>query len=401
GSAHGLNDASGERHEIYETTPVAWLTKQLGPAEGTQDVRRRPALDSIAAAGVETGIPGIAVALVGPDGSISTGAAGVADRRTDRPFAPGAHIHAGSTTKAVTAAAVLLLVDRGELALTDTLTNLVRSRVVEPIPHANRMTVLQLLEHRTGLYSPNNDPRYLGRYIGPERTELPFWTPEEIAGFAADPSNDPLFEPGQEQAYGDINYVLLALIVRDVAGEPFKAFVRREIFRPLQMRGSWYLSDRPDAPRARGYTMESEIIRSIGLDPALEADEDGYIDTTDAQERSDGAAGIISTVVDLGRFAHAVTHTDFLAPESRALFRGAAERIGTEDDDEALGILRGYAFDGRRLLTSEGDGPGTNVIWALDPETGRIAVAAANLFGRWDEADLLLNDLIPAVLAVD
>lgn len=364
-------------------------------------LQRTPALDSIAATGVATGIPGIAVALVRPDGSISAGAAGVADRRTGQPFTPGSHIHAGSTTKAVTAAAVLLLVDRGELSLADTVANLVRAAVVERIPYANRMTVLQLLEHRTGLYSPNNDPTYLARYIGPERTEFPFWTAEEIAGFAADPSNIPLFEPGEGQAYGDINYVLLGLIVRDVAGEPFKDFVRREIFRPLGMRDSWYLSDRPDAARARGYTMDSEILRSIGLDPALEADEDGYIDTTDAQERSDGAAGIITTVVDLGRFAHAVTQIDFLSTESRALFHAAAERIRAEDDDEALGILRGYALDGRRLLTSEGDGPGTNVIWALDVDTGRIAVGAANLFGRWDEADLLLNELIPAVLAVD
>lgn len=177
--------------------------------------------------------------------------------------------------------------------------------------------------------------------------------------------------------------------------------MRREIFGPLGMRDSWYLSDRPNASRARGYTLESEIVRSIGLDPALEADDEGYIDTTDAQEQSDGAAGIVTTVVDLGRFAHAVTQTDFLTPESRALFRAAAGRITTEDDEEALGILRAYALDGRRLLTSEGDGPGTNVIWALDVDSGRIAVAAANLFGRWDEADLLLNELIPAMLTVD
>lgn len=334
GSAHGLNDASGERHELYEKTPVTWLTEQL--LTDRPSAQRIADLDSIAGGGVATGIPGIAVALVRPDGSISTGAGGVADRRTGEPFTPGSRIHAGSTTKAVTAAAVLLLVDRGELALTDTLTNLVRAPVVERIPHAQRMTVLELLEHRTGLYSPNNDPEYLARYIGPERTRLLFWTADDIAGFAADPSNAPLFEPGEGQAYGDINYVLLALIVRDVSGEPFKTFVRREIFGPLGMRDSWYLSDRPNASRAHGYTLESEIVRSIGLDPALEADDEGYIDTTDAQEQSDGAAGIVTTVVDLGRFAHAVTQTDFLTPESRALFRAAAGRITTEDDGEAL-----------------------------------------------------------------
>lgn len=43
GSAHGLNDASGERHELYETTPVAWLTEQM-PTE-RPSAQRTPALD--------------------------------------------------------------------------------------------------------------------------------------------------------------------------------------------------------------------------------------------------------------------------------------------------------------------------------------------------------------------
>jgi len=358
---------------------------------------RDAALDAVAARGTATGVPGVAVAVVAPDGSIRTGAAGVANRLTGEPYTPASQFHAGSTTKAVTAAAVLMLVDRGRLSLDDTLTNLVPSDVVDGVPDADRMTVRQLLEHRTGLYSPNNDPQYLARYIGPERQRLPFWTAEEIVAFAADPANEPLFEPGEGQAYGDINYVLLGLVVREVAGEPLREFVRREIFEPLGMDNSWYLSAHPEAPRARGYTLESEILRTIGLDPAMKADEDGYIDTTDAQEQSDGAAGIITSVGDLARFAHALTRGDLLSPESRELVLAAAHLAGASGD-EALGILRGYMRDYGRIVTAEGDGPGTNVVWALEAESGKLAVVALSLFGRWDETDLIFDELLPAAL---
>ncbi len=104
-------------------------------------------------------------------------------------------------------------------------------------------------------------------------------------------------EPGEGQAYGDINYVLLGLIVAEASGRPFKEFVRTEIFDPLGMADTWFLSDDPRAPRARGYTLDSEVVRSVGLDPGLEADAAGLIDTTGAQEQSDAAAGIITTVL--------------------------------------------------------------------------------------------------------
>lgn len=349
---------------------------------------------------VATGIPGVSIALIEPDGSITTGVAGVEDRATRAATTEASLFHSGSTTKAVTAAAALILVDRRRLALDATLPDLLPADVIEGVPHSGRITVIQLLEHRSGLYSPNNDPKYLARYIGPERSRLPFWLEPEIVAFAADPDNEPANLPGEGQRYSDTNYVLLSLIVEAVAGEPFKAFVQREVFDRLGMPKTYFLSDRPDAARVRGYTMDSDIIRDIGLDPALEADSEGYIDTTDAQEQSDGAAGIILTVADLGRFAYGATQTDLLSPASRQVFLGVADGIGDVGDGESLGVLRGYAFDYGRVVTSEGDGPGTNTLWAMELDSNRIVAVAINLFGRWDESDYLLNELVPAALAI-
>lgn len=360
-------------------------------------VLARSALEVVAAQAVEGGLPGISIAVRQPDGVLLTAAAGLADRAANTPMTPATLVHAASTTKAVTAAAVLRLVDSGVLSLEARLPDLLPAAILENVPHVAAIDVRALLRHTSGLYSPNNDPIYLARYIGPERLEKPFWRPEEIVAFAADPANAPAFAPGEGQRYGDINYVLLGLIVEHVAGEPFKVFVTREIFDPLGLDATYFLSDHPSQPRARGYTVDSDIVRSIGLDATLLADDAGLVDTTDAQEQSDAAAGLISTMTDLARFAHAMTKGDLLSEDSRAFLLEVADRAPASGE-EALGVLRAYATPRGVLVTAEGDGPGTHVTWALHRPSGTIVAVAVNLFGRWDESEVLLHQVIPAVL---
>ena len=379
---------------------VAILTAAMACAPGPSGPPRETrseALDEVALAGVEVGFPGVSIA-VGTEDRILTGAAGLADRRQEITMSPAAQVHAASTTKAVTAAAVLMLVDSGSLELDARPAELVADEILRGIPHAADITVRDLLLHTSGLYSPNNDPVYLARYIGSERRERPFWRPEEIVAFAADPANQPLFPPGQGRGYGDINYVLLGLVVEAVDGRTLKSLVRDEILEPLDMRSTWYLSDQPERPRARAYTLDSEILRSIGLDPALGADQDGWIDTTDAQEQSDGAAGLITTTPDLVRFARALALGDLLSEGSRSLVLEVADRARPPDQEVALGVLRAHMQPYGTIVTAEGDGPGTNVVWALHLESRRIVAVAVNSFGRWDESEVILDRLVPRAL---
>ena len=372
----------------------------VGGENGIASDKRAPELDAVAAAAVDEGFPGVVIAVGEPGEAIRTGAAGLADRAASLKMTPHSRIHAASTTKAITAATTLLLVDRGALSLEATLPDLLQPEAIKGVPYAAEISVRHLLLHTSGLYSPNNDPKYLARYIGPERKEKPFWTAEEIIAFAADAENPPAFAPGGGRKYSDINYVLLSMIVSSVSGEPFKTFVQREIFDALGMGDSYFLSDGPDRPRARAYTVDSEILRSIGLDPDLVADESGFIDTTDAQEQSDGAAGIITTAPDLVRFARAFTQDDLLSRSSRALVLEVADRAKGRDAEEALGALRAYDLPYGLIVTAEGDGPGTNVVWVLHFDSNRIVAAAVNQFGRWDESDYLLNTLTPSALSV-
>ena len=109
------------------------------------------ALDGI----VETGVPGVALAIRTPDGT-EFHSAGRASLDPPRPIAPGDHYRIASVTKTFTAAIVMQLVSEGKLALAS------RVSAVAPglLPPGRAITVGQLLGHTSGLPDYVKDPRF-------------------------------------------------------------------------------------------------------------------------------------------------------------------------------------------------------------------------------------------------
>ncbi len=127
-----------------------------------------------------------------------------------------------SPTKPMTAAAVLWLRDRRELALSDPV-----SRYL-PAFHGGRrgdVTLHHLLTHMSGL------PDML-----PENTELRV-KHAPLSEFVARTCRTPLlFRPGTKVSYQSMGILLAAAIVEKVSGEPMPAFMARTLFDPLRMR---------------------------------------------------------------------------------------------------------------------------------------------------------------------
>lgn len=138
-----------------------------------------------------------------------------------------------SLTKPIVAMAVLLLVERGRLALND--------RVVEYMPEfdaADRrsVTIRHLLTHTSGLPDmlPNNRP------LRESRSPLARFV-EGSCAVTLD------FPPGRGVQYQSMGYALLGQIIQRVSGAPCAEFLRRELFEPLGMLDtalgapdSWY-----------------------------------------------------------------------------------------------------------------------------------------------------------------
>ena len=141
-----------------------------------------------------------------------------------------------SVSKQFTAAAVLILKDRGQLDLDDKVT-----AFYPEFPYTE-VTVRHLLNHTSGL------PKY-------------FWLAEHKWDKEHAPSNaemmdllskeklNPFFRPGANFDYSNTGYFVLSAIVEKVSGQSFADFVDREIFKPLNMRQSFVYSFGQDSIR--------------------------------------------------------------------------------------------------------------------------------------------------------
>ncbi len=123
-----------------------------------------------------------------------------------------------SVTKVVgTTMALMLLVDRGEVALDDPLIRFL-PEFGEGSPERSRVTLRHLLAHRSGL------PQWLPIYYDAA-------TPEAALHHVA---TVPLRWPvGVERHYSDLGFMLLGAVVERVSGRPLDRFLDEELYRPM------------------------------------------------------------------------------------------------------------------------------------------------------------------------
>jgi CubicO group peptidase (beta-lactamase class C family) len=144
-----------------------------------------------------------------------------------------------SLSKFVSAVGVMKLVEQGKLKLDAPVsTYLTRWQLPESDFDNELVTVRRLLSHTAGLTDD------LG-YSGFENIE-DVQTLEASLNKAidADPGRNGVtkvgIEPGVEWKYSGGGFTLLQLLVEEVSGETFDAYMKTEVFEPLQMTSSFY-----------------------------------------------------------------------------------------------------------------------------------------------------------------
>ena len=180
-----------------------------------------------------------------------------------------------SLTKVMaTAPAIMILVEEGKVRLND--------RIQTYLPDfrdSTRITVRQLLTHYSGLR--------------PGLTLDPPWSGYET-GVNLALQERPRQDPDSKFVYSDINYVLLAEIVRRTSGMPLDRFAKERIFEPLGMTDTMFLPPRNlrrrVAPTER--LEDGTVLRGVVHDP-----------TTRMMRGVSGQAGLFSTAEDVARFA--------------------------------------------------------------------------------------------------
>src|SRR3954469_116058 len=128
-----------------------------------------------------------------------------------------------SLTKVVaTATSVMILLERGQLRLSDPVSLYLPELKGES---RDRITIEQLLLHRSG-YAPDFD--LSEKWSGYD---------EAMKHLALEPLRNP---PDTRFVYSDINYIALGEIVHRVSGMTLDEFARRNIFEPLGMKDTGF-----------------------------------------------------------------------------------------------------------------------------------------------------------------
>ena len=228
---------------------------------------------------------------------------GVMDVATQRPATAATTYQIGSVTKQFTAVLLLKQVERGTLALTDSIGRYLTAGLR---PEWRTLTIEQLLNHTSGL------PNDLTREGRPE-DEV---SAETMIAWAA--RDTMAFAPGTRFAYSNVGYVLLGALVERLYGMPYGAALEPEIARPLGLRSLALCADPRKTPSlATGY-------KYLGLGK-LEAAPYAH------PSKSLGAGGICATADDLAAWNVALHGGRVLTPGSYAAMiapRGAARGYG-------------------------------------------------------------------------
>lgn len=268
---------------------------------------------------------------------------GLADPVTVTPNTASTRFRLGLLTEPFTALAVLQLREEGLLELDDTL-----DRFLPELPWADRITVRELLSHRSGLPNYTDAPYFhvwkaehhrtdqMLERLGTLRLELP-------PGSATSPSNT--------------NYFLLGAIIERVTGLGYGQYMAAEVFEPAGMTQTGFGDAWETGEQARGNVWSDEEI----LEPPEPIDMSTF----------GGAGGLVSSPTDLVAWDRALRDGTLLSADS-------LEQMATPSDDGyGFGWLVTRAY-GQPLLSFPGAIDGYSGSVLRFTEDGTLVVVLAN-----------------------
>jgi CubicO group peptidase (beta-lactamase class C family) len=239
---------------------------------------------------------------------------GLMDIESKKPMTKDALFRLASSSKPITAAAILILMEEGKLKLTDPVSKYIPEfrnskvaveavRTAAPmsdqgpgsgdkyytVPASRDIAIIDLLTHTSGLAS--------GGITGPDVQKLlQARTPTEtLADFIPRLGTLALdFQPGTEWRYSGLaGFDTLGRIVEIVSGSPFDQFLRQRLFEPLGMDNTWF--NVPEKEQARVVTIYNRTADGLRKPTApLRIGSPVYFS---------GAGGLTSTASDYLQFA--------------------------------------------------------------------------------------------------
>jgi len=245
-------------------------------------------LDTVARKAAETGFSGAVLVAKGGKILLHKGY-GLANKERQIPVKSDTVFAIGSIAKMFTAAAIYKLEQQGKLSVNDTL-----PKFFDQVPlDKTGITLYQLIKHTSGLQEYHGTKGDFEEMIKEQAVK-------EILG------QQLRFEPGKQEAYSNPGYTLLAAVVEKVTGQPFQAFMQKQIFEPAGMSNTGFWGNRRwHADKvARGYN--DQVMK-----------ENSPLTWPEPSWAILGAGGLGSTVEDLYKWSLKKKGTEIFSEETK------------------------------------------------------------------------------------
>jgi CubicO group peptidase (beta-lactamase class C family) len=205
----------------------------------------------------------------------------------------------GSISKMFTASMVFKAVEEKKISLNQTI-----DKYFPAVKNADKITISNLLNHRSGIHDFTNDPEYLNWNTFPQSKAKMI---ERIA------AGQIVFEPGTKGQYSNSNYILLSFILEDVYKKLYGEILNQKIIKPLKLKNT-YLGGK--------ISLENNESNSYTLSGKWEKEKD-----TDMSIPL-GAGAIVSNPTELNIFIESLFAGKIISSESLNLMKIIKDRFG-------------------------------------------------------------------------
>lgn len=229
---------------------------------------------------------------------------GITDLYTRKRATNATKYRIGSISKMFTAAIIFKAAEEKKLSLDQTI-----DAYFPTVPNAKKITISNLLNHRSGIYNLTNSGDYWTYYTKPK-------TEAEMVSIIAKTKSD--FEPDSKADYSNSNYILLSYIIEKVYKKPLGEVLTEKITKPLGLKNT-YLGGRISLAKSECYSFT-------------------FAETWEVDKETDpsiplGAGAVVSNPTDLTIFIESLFAGKIISKKS-------LEQMTTIKDDYGMGIFQ-------------------------------------------------------------
>lgn len=314
--------------------------------------------------------------LIAQNGTILySNAFGYKKIKTKTPLTLNTAFQLASTSKPLTAAGILVLVQKGLINLNDKV-----KKYIPKFPYAD-ITIQMLLNHRSGiknyLYFAEDYCDKQGCY---KKHAL---NNDDVIEIINTHIPEPYNKAGKQFNYCNTNYALLASIIEIVSKQTFASYMKENVFMPLGMNNTWVHSENhtdTNCPIAIGHLRNGRLERNKYADNVV------------------GDKGIYSTVEDLFKWDKALYGNKILSDSIKnKAFKGYSYEYKGKRN-YGLGWRITEFKNGEKDIYHNGWWHGFNATFYRQP-TKKITIIA--LSNRANKSAFKTNDILKIINDID